>query len=408
MLKKSEIVPAQHGHTMYDLIFLLEDKLQELRRGKFDKDRIKDIANITSVAEQLHPTMPVSGTFSNVRNNFRDVKELMDRGYPEKSIIPAAKTLLGAIASPVTEPARLLGRLAQGYNLSYMSPEEMALESDPDKFTKALREHIRDLHFERKDLAPDDEVWPDVKGIDRLQYIKNNSPDADFNEQEIEEAFRSPDNKSSWLEVFFNNMMKNTKGLNKIAGIKPKDWLDKYSDIEKAKNKIKQLLPTLEQSKDNQETINRIADLLSYSEDRSAPILPEYGAFSSVKNNLKDARELLERGYEFQSIKPTSKALLHALLSPVTEPARLLNRYLAGKPLSYMTPKEIANTSDIEKVRSSVEEHLNNLDYKREDPSDDVFGMKGMERLQYQALHNILDRDKLDRLLDDSNYNKLA
>ena len=405
MLKKSEIVTAPHSHEVQDLIWLLEDKLHELRLGKFDKNQINAIANITNVAEQLHPTIPASGAFSSVRNNFRDIKELIERGYPERSIAPAAKTLLSALVSPVTEPARLLGRLAAGYNLSYMSPKEMASETDPDKFTKALKEHIRDLHFERKDLAEREDVWPDVKGLDRIEYIENNTPDIDFNENEIEEEFRSPDNKSSWLEVFFNNMMKNTKGLDKIAGIKPKDWMDRYSDIERAKNKIKQLLPTLERGKDNQETIGRIADLLSYSEDRSFPILPDYGAFSNVTNNLKDAKELLERGYEFSSAVPASKALLYALLSPVTEPARLLNRVLAGKPLSYMTPKEIAGTSDIKKVKSSVEEHLNNLDYKRGDPSTDTYSMKGMDRLAYQALHNISDTDKLDRLLDDNNYN---
>lgn len=402
MNKYAEIVPAGFREDLGTMTYAIEDGLSKLRYGSSNEKSIKDIINAIYNAELIHPTMPVSGAFSNVRNNFRDAQEMLDRGYPGKSILPTAKAVMGILASPVTEPVRLLSRLISGYTPSYMTAEEMAKEKDIKKLEKAIVEHLRDLQFERKDLAEDD--WMDGEGVDRYDYIKARIPEVKVDEAKVDKIFNSPNNDRSWNEIYADEMINNTKGLRKIASTKSAAL---GSDVNLANDKVKELLSTLKKGKDNKETIKRIADLLAYSENRTRSTLLEDGAFAGVKINLKYAKELLQRGYPLESLEPIIDAGLHTIASPVVEPIRLLNRLSNGKTLSYMTLDDIAKEDDIDKVKKAVKEHIENISNGSPD-SISPFDFNGMSRIGYAGLHDTLpNKALLDRLLDDKMYNKI-
>lgn len=400
--KVAKIVPVGFREDLDAMTLAIEDGLSKMRYGSSNEKAVKDIINTIHNAELIHPTMPASGAFSNIRNNFRDAQEMLDRGYPSKSILPTAKAVMGILASPVTEPARLLGRLISGYTPSYMTTEEMAKETDIKKLEKAIVEHLRDLYFEREDLAEDD--WLDGEGVDRYDYIKARIPEIKVDESKVDKIFNSKNNDRSWNEIYADEAMRNTKGLHKIASTKSANlgW-----DVNLAKDKIEELLPTLKKGKDNKETIKRIADLLSYSENRTKSTLPDPGAFEGVKTNLKYARELLQRGYPLQSLEPIIDTGLNAIMAPITEPIRLLGRLSNGRTLSYMTPEDIANEDDVDKIRKAVKEHIDDLNTGMPDLIS-PYDTNGMRRLDYVGLHDTLpNRDLLNKMLDDKMYNKI-
>lgn len=402
MIKSSEIVPAGFREDLGAMTWAIEDGLSKMRYGSSNEKAIKDIINTIYNAELMHPTMPASGVFSNIRNNFRDAQEMLDRGYTSKSILPAAKAVMGVLASPVTEPVRLLGRLIAGYTPSYMTAEEMAKEKDIKKLEKAIVEHLRDLHFERKDLAEDD--WMDGEGVDRYDYIKARIPKIKVDESKVDKIFNSKNNDRSWTEIYADEIIRNTPGLRKIAGTKSANlgW-----DVNSANDKVKELLSTLKKGKDNKETIKRIADLLSYSESRTKSALPEPGAFEGVKTNLKYARELLQRGYPLQSLEPIIDTGLHTIMAPIVEPIRLLNRLSNGRTLSYMTLDDIAKEDDVDKIRKAVKEHIDNINTGIPDMIS-PYNYDGISNLDYARLHDTLPNPTLlNKLLDDKMYNKI-
>ena len=361
MKKASGIIPSiiSNNEELNYLRFFLADKLHDLKDNPKDKDALEELLTGIDTTEMFHPTLPASGAFSNVRNNFRDVKELLERGYLGRSLIPTAKTLLSALASPVTEPIRLLNRIVSGYNPSYMTTEEIRKEKDPDKIYNAAAEHIHDLFFERED--PANYALPNENQLSREEYIQKRLPYMDFDLDDLDDL-----NDTIEDEDMKKESSANIVGLLKAADLKRLEYR-----TEEQQDAIEKTLALKDSylSNPTDENKTKLIEALTHAENLH-PFTATRRFMGVVRDNIKDTAEMWERGNKIRSILPASKLLLTAPGSLLVEPARMLGRAInPNLTFTYKNTKDLEKNLNKKTIEKIVNEHIGDLDMERADPA---------------------------------------
>lgn len=357
MEKASGVIPAiSSSDELNFLRLVLLDKLFNFKDNPKDKAALEELLTGIEATEMLHPVLPASGAFSNVRNNFRDTKELLERGYLGRSLIPASKTILSALASPVTEPIRLLYRIASGYNPSYMTTSEMRNEKDRNKLYNAASEHVRDLFYERED--PAHYALPDEDQLSREEYIQKYTPYMDINIEDLDDLDDEAEAKD----------MKKESSANIIGLLKAASASERVND---AVTRGKQALDTYD-ANPNGENKKALLEALQNAYITEPTKLSHLGFLGLAEDDLTSTNLQLQRGN-------TSRSLLRALLtSPSTlltsianAPLRLLGRAVdPNVNLSSYNLTDIENEIDPEKVHKGANEILKLREIDKANPND--------------------------------------
>lgn len=362
MEKASGIIPSIGNNDELDFLrLLLVDKLYNFKDNPKDKDALEDLLTGIETTEMFHPTLPASGAFSNVRNNFRDAKELVERGYFGRSLIPASKTILSALASPVTEPIRLLHRIYYGYNPSYMTVEEMRNEKDPDKLYNAADEHINDLFRERED--PAHYSLPDDDQLSREEYVQRHLPYAGFDLDDLVDLDDLDDvveedadmKKESSANII--GLLKAASSSERVneAVAKGKQALDSYDADPSVENK-KALLEALQNA---------------YITEQPTK-LSHFGFLGLSEDDLASTNLQLQRGNTVRSLFRSMLSTPSNLLTSVANaPLRLLGRAVdPNVNLSSYNLTDIENEVDPEKIHKGAEEILKLREIDKANPND--------------------------------------
>lgn len=358
MEKASGIIPAVNSSD--DLNFLrlvLLDKLFNFKDNPKDKDALEDLLTGIDVTEMFHPTLPASGAFSNVRNNFRDVKELLERGYLGRSLIPASKTVLSALASPVTEPVRLLSRIASGYNPSYMTTEEMRGEKDLNKLYNAAAEHVHDLFYERED--PAHYALPDDDQLSREEYLQRYLPYMDF---DLDDLVELDDEAEEGAD------MKKESSANIVGLLKAASASERVND---AIDKGKQALDTYD-ANPNGENKKALLEALQNAYVTEPTKLSHLGFLGLADDDLTSTNLQLQRGNTVRSLlRAAITSPSNLLTSILNAPLRLLGRAVdPNVNLSSYNLTDIENEIDPEKIHKGAEELLKLREIDRANPND--------------------------------------
>lgn len=357
MEKASGVIPAiSSSDELNFLKLVLSDKLFNFKDNPKDKAALEELLTGIEATEMLHPLLPASGAFSNVRNNFRDTKELLERGYLGRSLIPASKTILSALASPVTEPIRLLYRIASGYNPSYMTTSEMRNEKDLNKLYNAASEHLRDLFYERED--PAHYALPDDDQLSREEYIQKYTPYMDINIEDLDDLDDEAEAKD----------MKKESSVNIIGLLKAASDSERVND---AVARGKQALDTYD-ANPNGENKKALLEALQNAYITEPTKLSHLGFLGLSEDDLTSTNLQLQRGNTVRSLlRSVLSSPSNLLTSIANAPLRLLGRAVdPNVNLSSYNLTDIENEVDPEKVHKGAKEILKLREIDKANPND--------------------------------------